>query len=91
VLSPSTELWDRGGKFDSYRQIESLREYVLVSWDTERVETYLRQPDGRWMYAAALGRSAVARLNSVEVELPLAEVYRGVVLPETTPPSERRA
>ena len=82
VLSPSTETWDRGGKFDSYRQIDSLREYVLVAWDAPRVETYLRQPDGTWVFAAAVGPAATARLNSVGVELPLAEVYRGVDLPQ---------
>ena len=82
VLSPTTESWDRGGKFDNYRQIDSLREYVMVSWDAARVETYLRQPDGRWLFAAALGLAATARLESIGVELPLAEVYGGVTLPE---------
>lgn len=91
VLSPSTESWDRGGKFANYRQIDSLREYVLVSSDTPRVETYWRQSDGRWVFDAALGREAVARLNSISVDLPLAEVYRGVVVPEPLPPSDHSA
>jgi Uma2 family endonuclease len=81
VLSPSTETWDRGGKFDRYREIESLREYVLVAWDAARVETFLRREDGTWTFAAAIGMEAAARLNSVGAELPLAEVYRGVELP----------
>src|SRR5687767_9181785 len=38
VLSPSTEAWDRGGKLENYIQIESLREYLLVSSLTARVE-----------------------------------------------------
>lgn len=91
VLSPSTESWDRGGKFDNYRLIDSLREYVLISWDAPRVETYQRQPDGKWVFAAALGLSAAALLNSIHVELPLAEVYRGVSLPEQAHPSDRPA
>jgi Uma2 family endonuclease len=89
VLSPSTETWDRGGKFDSYRQIESLREYVLVAWDAARVETFLRQPDGTWIFTAAVGLTAVAKLTSIDVDLPLAEVYRGVDLPEQTHPTDK--
>ena len=91
VLSPTTEAWDRGGKFKNYQLIESLREYVLVAWDAPRVETYWRQPDGRWVFAAALGLSAAAVLNSIHIELPLAEVYRGVSLPEQSHPSDRPA
>ena len=91
VLSPSTEKWDRGGKFDSYRQIDSLREYVMVSWDEPRVETFLRKEDGTWVFAAAVGLTAVAQLNSIRVELPLSEVYRGVELPRQTHPSANPA
>ena len=40
VLSPSTELWDRGKKFEHYRAIESLREYVLISQDHVLVERF---------------------------------------------------
>lgn len=38
ILSPSSERWDRGGKFAQYRRLESLREYLLVSQDEMRVE-----------------------------------------------------
>ena len=38
VLSPSTEKYDRGSKFQMYRAIESLRDYVLVSEDQVRIE-----------------------------------------------------
>jgi Uma2 family endonuclease len=81
VLSPSTEVWDRGGKFQNYRQIDSLREYVLVSSDKVLVETFLRQPDGTWIYESAGALEAPARLKSLGVELPLAEIYSGVEFP----------
>jgi Uma2 family endonuclease len=81
VLSPSTESWDRGGKFQNYRQIESLREYVLVSTDKPLVETFLRQPDGTWNYTPTAGRDARAALRSLGIELPAAEIYDGVDLP----------
>lgn len=46
VLSSTMEAYDRGEKFACYRQIESLREYVLVSQNQPRVECFTRQLDG---------------------------------------------
>jgi Uma2 family endonuclease len=81
VLSPGTEAWDRGGKFENYQRIDSLREYVLVASETARVETYLRQADGRWLYAAVAGLDAQARLESLGIDLSLADAYAGVTFP----------
>lgn len=44
VLSPSTESYDRGGKFHRYRQLDTLQEYVLIDSQSYTVETYRRQP-----------------------------------------------
>jgi len=85
VLSPSTESWDRGGKFENYQQIASFREYVLVAAESPRVETFLRQADGTWLYAAAAGMDAVVQLRSLNVALPLAEIYRGVTFAPPPP------
>src|SRR5919206_4091804 len=49
VLSESTAAFDRGKKFQSYQQIESLQEYLLVSQDEFVVEHFLRQ-EGGWFY-----------------------------------------
>ena len=46
VLSPSTQAFDRGLKFAAYRQILSLKEYLLVDPDTRVVELYRRGSDG---------------------------------------------
>jgi Uma2 family endonuclease len=78
VLSPTTESYDRGRKFENYRQIESLREYVLIAQDEARVQCYRRQADGTWIFAEASGRDGSLRLTSVEATLSLAEVYSGV-------------
>lgn len=82
VLSPGTESWDRGGKFENYQLIESLQEYVIVSSDSPRIEVYTRQPDGPWLYAATSGLEAVARLRSIGVDLAHAEVYAGAEFSE---------
>jgi len=44
VLSPSTESYDRGEKFEHYRRVESLVEYVLVAQDEPRVESFVQRP-----------------------------------------------
>ena len=81
VLSPSTELYDRGEKFRRYLELESLEEYVLVAQDEARIETLFRQPEGTWLLTVATGTRASARLRSLKIDLPLAEIYGGVVFP----------
>lgn len=48
VLSPSTEAWDRGGKFQRYESLPSVRQILLLSVDTERVESFTRNADDSW-------------------------------------------
>lgn len=74
VLSPSTEAYDRGGKFASYRRIESLREYLLVSQDTPRIERYRRTPEG-WVLTEAEGLEAILPLDAIDCSLALREVF----------------
>ena len=81
VLSPSTEAWDRGEKLQSYIQIESLREYVLVSSQTASVETFLPQADGTWLYTPTRPPAAAAKFQSLNIELPFADIYAGVTFP----------
>ncbi|HSW07834.1 MAG TPA: Uma2 family endonuclease [Aquabacterium sp.] len=49
VLSPSTAAYDRGGKFAAYRQLPSLREYLLVDPDSRRSDLYRKGADGLWV------------------------------------------
>jgi Uma2 family endonuclease len=81
VLSESTEAYDRGEKFDRYRQLDSLQEYVLVSQQTARIETFFRQSEGAWLLTPVSGLNFTAKLQSIEIELPLAEVYAGIEFP----------
>jgi Uma2 family endonuclease len=85
VLSESTERYDRGTKFEHYRRIESLREYVLVAQDRVFVERFVRQPDGSWNLTEFTDPAGTFALATVPAEIPLADVYRGVELPESPP------
>lgn len=80
VLSPSTEAYDRGGKFRQFRTIPTLRDYVLVSQHEPVVERFTRQPDGVWTLTTFAGPDAILELTCVAVRVPLADVYRGVEL-----------
>ncbi len=82
VLSESTEAYDRGEKWAQYRQLPSLKEYVLASQITPHCEVYRRQPDGRWLLTDAVSLEAVVSLESIGVEIPLSEVYRKVEFPQ---------
>ena len=81
VLSPSTETYVRGRKFDLYREIPSFAEYVLISQAEARVDTFFHRADGGWSFGPFAGLEAVAKLQSIEVDLPLADVYAGVEFP----------
>ena len=62
VLSPSTEAYDRGTKFEHYRRLPSLREYVLVATDHVSIDHFVREPDGRWTLREVRGSNASLRL-----------------------------
>jgi len=78
VLSPSTEAHDRGEKFESYRTVESLREYLLIAQDRYHLDHFVRQDDGSWLLNDASGLESLIHLPSIGCELPLAEVYEKV-------------
>ena len=80
VLSPSTEAYDRGAKFDHYTHLESLHEYVLVATDRLAVDHYLREADGTWRLTTARGLEGVVRFPSVDALVSLAEIYENLDL-----------
>ena len=81
VLSPSTEGYDRGRKFERYMKLDSLEEYVLVSQETARVESFWRREGGSWLLTPVSGVEGAAKLRSLDIELPLREIYAGVEFP----------
>lgn len=78
VLSPSTEHYDRGTKFHLYREIVSLSEYILIAQDTPRVEHYIRQKDGLWLFSATTALDTTLTLPSINCTLALTDIYAKV-------------
>ena len=77
VLSPTTQAYDKGAKFDQYRKLASLREYVLVSQYAMAVDLY-RLENSQWVFHPLRGEDAVLSLKSAGIEIPLRDIYRGV-------------
>ena len=78
VLSQHTESYDRGRKAEAYRDIESLRAYILIMQERPHVEIQERLDDGTWRLRWVSGLDAVISLPQIEVELAMAELYERV-------------
>jgi Uma2 family endonuclease len=74
VLSASTEVFDRGEKWQNYQTIPSLEQYVLLSQSEPLAEVYERQADGSWRYFFYSGQAKI-HFPSISVNLPLELLY----------------
>ncbi len=79
VLSTSTEGSDREDKFNEYRQLESLTDYLLVAQDRIEVAHYTRQSARQWMVTIYMEPEDSLTLPSLGVDLTLTDVYRKIV------------
>ena len=80
VLSKSTNDYDRGGKFKLYRDIPSLKDYILVAQDVVNVEHFRKQSDGKWLLEEFKSLNAKIELTSIGCVLKLIDLYRGIKL-----------
>jgi Uma2 family endonuclease len=78
VLSEATEAYDRGKKFEHYRQIPSFKAYLLVSQWEPRIEQFTRQTDGQWLWNEAAGLEAMLEIPSLRITISLAKVFMKV-------------
>lgn len=76
VLSESTQAYDRGAKFELYRALETLQDYVLIDQSRVHVEYFHKLDDGRWLLAEFNVLDGVLLLESVGVKLSLSQIYR---------------
>lgn len=75
VLSESTEQFDRGKKFQSYRAIPSLQEYILVSSQQYLVECFRRTANNLWLLETYENLAAIARIENLNFNATLSVVY----------------
>jgi Uma2 family endonuclease len=77
VLSEGTEGYDREGKFEHYRSLTSLKEYVLASYRKPLIESHVRNPDGSWTTTFA-GTGETLALRSIDARLNVDDIYAGM-------------
>lgn len=82
VLSQHTARIDQHEKLLAYKLVPTLREYVLIAQDHCHVEVHRRTDPEGWNREILTEPDEVLQLNSVSMELPLADIYRGVRLSE---------
>lgn len=78
VLSDSTREYDFGKKLDYYRAIESVQEIVFMSFDKVSASLFHRQYEA-WILRDVLGLEQMLTLESLEISIPLTELYRDVI------------
>jgi len=83
VLSPTTERTDRKEKLAVYKNIVSLREYLIVSQEKISVEVHRKLADETWQTEIYDETDAEIMLDSIDFNLPLAEIYRRVNFPNS--------
>ncbi|MEY6431792.1 Uma2 family endonuclease [Thioalkalicoccus limnaeus] len=79
VLSPATEIIDRREKLIAYRTLPSLRDYLLISQDSRRVERYYRDAAGHWTHEIIEDGGLQIVCGDLDVALTLADLYEDVV------------
>jgi Uma2 family endonuclease len=87
VASPSTKDYDRGFKWERYREIESLQHYITVAQDKVLVERHQRTESGKWIFEEYRELSSTLALENPEIAIPIADIYADVdfTAPSTEP------
>ncbi|HEX7902756.1 MAG TPA: Uma2 family endonuclease [Chitinophagaceae bacterium] len=80
ILSPSTRNYDRGEKFILYRDISTLKEYIMVDSGSIRIEAYRFNDKGHWELEEYRKTEEVLSVKSVQLQIPLTEIYEGTKL-----------
>jgi Uma2 family endonuclease len=83
VLSTSTESYDRGDKFYKYRQLPSLREYILIDQNKPVVETFFKKEPTIWEIARFSGLDETIILKSLDLHISMKELYLTINFPTT--------
>jgi Uma2 family endonuclease len=79
VLSPSTSRYDRSDKFKLYRDIPTLKEYILVDSQTIRIEAFRINEGGLWELVEYENADGSLHLSALNMYIPLTEIYEGVL------------
>ena len=77
ILSPSTANYDRGAKFDLYREIDSLKEYILIDSTKVHLVHYAKNADNTWTLSETKNVEDQFSIPLVQFQATLARIYKG--------------
>lgn len=80
ILSPSTRNYDRGTKFKLYRDIPTLKAYVLVDSEAISVEIFRLNESRYWQLEEYKKMDEIIQIHTIDFQLNLEELYRGAKL-----------
>jgi Uma2 family endonuclease len=80
ILSPSTRDYDRGGKFKLYREIPTLKEYVLVDTESILVEVFRVNESDHWELEEYKSPEQTLQFTSLSISVALKDIYQGTKL-----------
>ncbi|MDZ4718590.1 MAG: Uma2 family endonuclease [Roseiflexaceae bacterium] len=78
ILSPSTERYDRGKKFQHYRTIETLQEYILIAQDEPYIDQYIRHANDMWLLSSVAPPAPTLTIASVGCTVLIADIYEKI-------------
>ncbi|MBC7937410.1 MAG: Uma2 family endonuclease [Rhizobacter sp.] len=78
ILSPATRNYDMGIKFKLYRDIPTLKEYILIDSENMYVEKHTRQPDNTWLLSEIKNINEQLNIESVQISIALTAIYDGI-------------
>ena len=81
ILSPSTKNYDRGGKFKLYRDIPSLKEYILIDSESVNIEVFRLNTGRHWELEEYKTLAETLTINAIDVSITLRDIYNGTHLP----------
>ncbi|ESS66959.1 hypothetical protein MGMO_174c00250 [Methyloglobulus morosus KoM1] len=79
VLSPSTEAFDRGNKFNAYRQLDCLKTYWLIDTQAMRIDSFTRTQNDDWLLHSYTKADEIVEIKGIEVQCLLKELYEGTL------------
>ncbi|MCH5599669.1 Uma2 family endonuclease [Niabella ginsengisoli] len=80
ILSPSTKNYDRGGKFKLYRDIPSLKEYLLVDSESVNIEAFRLNASEHWELEEYKTLNSSLNIKALDISIGLTEIYNGTGL-----------
>lgn len=78
VLSPSTESYDRGKKFELYKGLESFQDYLLIDQNRVYIEYHHKLGPNKWLTQTYEDLDEIIKFEGIELELPVKRVYRKI-------------